>query len=87
MTCIILAWDRFLEIAFPDIAKKVFGKKMMPFWLAMPPLYMAYCNFFIPVVFNTIQGAFYTDPFYRIPELEGNENVIFKNIFLWDLVI
>lgn len=90
LTCILLAVDRFFQMIFPEAAKIIFGRRMMFFWLALPPCYMVWYLFCIPGFFNNIYHGFYFDPFYGIKGLEGNSHVtlyIFfekvSNLVLW----
>uniref|UniRef100_A0A914DM42 Uncharacterized protein n=1 Tax=Acrobeloides nanus TaxID=290746 RepID=A0A914DM42_9BILA len=64
MTCIILAFDRFFEMCFPEMAKKIFGGRMIYMWLAFPIIYILYSFNEVPLVYNVVHHAFYFDPFY-----------------------
>uniref|UniRef100_A0A914P3U1 Uncharacterized protein n=1 Tax=Panagrolaimus davidi TaxID=227884 RepID=A0A914P3U1_9BILA len=70
--CIILAFDRFLEMSFPSLARYVFGGVKTYLWLCVPILYQIYVGFQLPHVFNIKIYAMNSDPYHKIPEMENN---------------
>ena len=75
MTCILLGFDQFFEMLFPDIAKVLFGSKVIYVWLAFPIIYMLGSFFDVPHVFNIVHHAFYFDPYIGSQGFEGNPGV------------
>uniref|UniRef100_A0A914DNS2 Uncharacterized protein n=1 Tax=Acrobeloides nanus TaxID=290746 RepID=A0A914DNS2_9BILA len=73
MTCIILAFDRFFEMCFPEMAKKIFGGRMIYMWLAFPIIYILYSFNEVPLVYNVVHHAFYFDPFYGSKGFENRD--------------
>lgn len=74
-TCCILALDRFFEVTFPNIAKIIFGGKVVFIWLSLPFFYLFYYMFQIPVIYSNKYHAVYFDPFVGVPRFQGNKEV------------
>jgi hypothetical protein len=71
MTCIILAFNRFFEMCFPELAKKIFGGRMIYMWLMFPIVYILYSFNEVPLVYNVVHHAFYFDPFAGSPRFQS----------------
>uniref|UniRef100_A0A914ED02 Uncharacterized protein n=1 Tax=Acrobeloides nanus TaxID=290746 RepID=A0A914ED02_9BILA len=71
MTCIILAFNRFFEMCFPELAKKIFGGRMIYMWLMFPIVYILYSFNEVPLVYNVVHHAFYFDPFAGSPGFQS----------------
>lgn len=81
MTCIILAFDRFFEMCFPKVAKRIFGGRMIYIWLAFPVIYIFYSFFEVPLVYNVVDHAFFFDPYYGSPGFASSK-VLSKKLLL-----
>jgi hypothetical protein len=81
MVCVLLAINRFCDMLFPNVARIIFGNKVMPFWFLVALGYMVYFWYNVPTVFNVVYLANYLDPFMGVPGFEGNQNVkFFQNL-------
>ena len=64
-TCIILALNRTLDLAAPNISKRLFEGNRTFFWYIIPVLWGGYFILFsYPHVYTTIAFAFFFDPYY-----------------------
>uniref|UniRef100_A0AC35F328 Uncharacterized protein n=1 Tax=Panagrolaimus sp. PS1159 TaxID=55785 RepID=A0AC35F328_9BILA len=74
--CVILAFDRFLEMSFPKFAPYIFGGFKTYLWLCVPILYQIYVGFQLPHIFNIKIYAMHHDPYHLIPGMENNPKVL-----------
>ena len=77
-TCIILAFNRTLDLAAPNISRILFEGNRTFFWYIIPVLWGGYFILFCyPHVYTTIAFAFFFDPYYgiNIPGIAHNDSM------------
>uniref|UniRef100_A0A914Z875 Uncharacterized protein n=1 Tax=Panagrolaimus superbus TaxID=310955 RepID=A0A914Z875_9BILA len=77
--CVVLAFDRFLEMSFPRIAPYIFGGAKTYLWMCVPIIYQCYIGFQLPHIFNIKIYAMNQDPFHLIPGMENNPKFHFDS--------
>uniref|UniRef100_A0AC35GRL3 Uncharacterized protein n=1 Tax=Panagrolaimus sp. PS1159 TaxID=55785 RepID=A0AC35GRL3_9BILA len=85
--CVILGFDRFLEMGFPRLAKYAFGGYKTYLWMCIPILYQGYVGFQLPHIFNIKIYAMHHDPYNLIHGMENNPLFnfqAFQTFFAWN---
>uniref|UniRef100_A0AC35FM58 7TM GPCR serpentine receptor class x (Srx) domain-containing protein n=1 Tax=Panagrolaimus sp. PS1159 TaxID=55785 RepID=A0AC35FM58_9BILA len=70
-TCMILGFNRIVEILFPKLSVKLFRGCRTYFWLIIPTVYMIYFAFFTnPLLFSSTSYAMFFDPYVNIDRFQ-----------------
>ena len=71
-TCMILGFNRCLDLCHPPLARALFGGNKTYIWLLIPTLYFLYIVWFhTTAIFTSTLYAFFFDPFIGMPERNG----------------
>uniref|UniRef100_A0AC35FHW4 Uncharacterized protein n=1 Tax=Panagrolaimus sp. PS1159 TaxID=55785 RepID=A0AC35FHW4_9BILA len=80
--CVILAFDRFLEMCFPKFSPYIFGGWKTYLWMIVPILYQCFCGFQLSHAFNIKTYAMHHDPYHFIPGMENNPKMTIQALFI-----
>ncbi|KAK0403068.1 hypothetical protein QR680_016698 [Steinernema hermaphroditum] len=70
LTCVILAFNRCVDITWTWLSEALFKGKRTFFWLVPNIIYMCFFVFFgRPVLFSSLGYAWFLDPYIGIPEI------------------
>jgi hypothetical protein len=75
ITCCILALDRLFILIFPEVSKKLFGGKMVYFWILLPIVYVLIFSTQDSDIYTSTVHAYHFDPYIGAQGLGSNPRV------------